>query len=106
MEFKLIFDPSKSIICVDSFVNYEMLNIKLYIKPEDAKISSDNSDFVQKNEEILFDKIMLELGDLVKKQIKHSHPYGRITKVQKKKTIFEKFKNIFKHKKETNVSRD
>ena len=106
MEFKLTSDISQSVLCPESFVAFELLNIKLYIKVENEFTSPDNTEFIKKHEEILYDKIMIELGDLVKNQIKYCHPYGQILKVPVKKTVFEKIKSFFKHEKGINVTRD
>lgn len=96
MEFKLTSDVSQSVLCPESFVAFELLNVKLYVKLESTTASPDNAEFIKKHEEILHDKIMLELGDLVKNQIKYCCPYGRILKVPAKKTVFEKIKSFFK----------
>ncbi|MEI8269773.1 MAG: hypothetical protein WCG45_00225 [bacterium] len=105
MKFKLINDTEK-VLCPETFSPLEILTIKLSIPIEGNNNCRLNSEFIEEVENNLHKEIMLELESLIKKHIKNTHPYGQAIKIQVKKTMFEKFKNIFKHKKETNVSRD
>ena len=97
MNYKLDFDSSKTVLCPETFSPFEVSEIKLSIPIEANNNCRLSSEFIKEAEDNLYNKVMLDLGVLIKKHIENIHPYGKIktyVKINKKSTLFEKLKRM------------